>query len=112
MHFVARYFCVKIKLPKEMPKMPKARPGATRLCILVLLMCHPRHNFYVKSNGDRSGPGLRYSIDFIRRKKQGMLLYSFTDFWYFMLKKSGVYNKDGAKRRHKAFLRAPVAWVR
>jgi len=39
-------------------------------------------------------------ISFIKRKKQAMLLYSFTDFWFFMLKISGVYSKDGAKRRH------------
>ncbi len=41
---------------------------------------------------------LRYSIDFIKRKKQGMRLYSFADFWFFMLKIPGVYNKDGATR--------------
>jgi hypothetical protein len=39
-------------------------------------------------------------IDFIKTKQQGMLLYSLTDFWFCMLKISGVYNKDGAKRRH------------
>ena len=38
-------------------------------------------------------------IDFIKTKQQGMLLYSLTDFWFCMLKISGVYNKDGAKRR-------------
>ncbi len=54
LHFVARSFCVKIKLPKEMPKIAK--------CLKCLK--------------------LRYSIDFIKRKKQGMLLYSFTDFWF------------------------------
>jgi hypothetical protein len=71
-HFVARSFCVKIKFPKEMPKIAK--------CLKCLK--------------------LRYSIDLIKRKKQGMRLYSFTDFWFFMLKIPGVYNKDGAKRRH------------
>jgi hypothetical protein len=71
-HFVARSFCVKIKFPKEMPKIAK--------CLKCLK--------------------LRYSIDFIKRKKQGMRLYSFTDFWFFMLKIPGVYNKDGATRRH------------
>jgi len=43
---------------------------------------------------------LRYAIYFIERKKQGMRLFSFTDFWFFRLKIAGVYNKDGAKRRH------------
>jgi hypothetical protein len=66
-HFVARSFCVKIKFPKEMPKVAK--------CLKCLK--------------------LRYSIDFIKRKKQGMRLYSFADFWFFMLKIPGIYNKDG-----------------
>jgi len=41
-----------------------------------------------------------YSIDVIKRKKNGMLLYPFTDFWFCMLRVPSVYNKDGAKRRH------------
>ena len=43
-HYVARSFCETIKLPKEMPKIAK--------CLKCLK--------------------LRYSIDFIKRKKQGM----------------------------------------
>jgi hypothetical protein len=68
--FVARSFCVKIKFAKEMPKIAK--------CLKCLK--------------------LRYAIYFIERKKQGMRLYSFTDFWFFRLKIAGVYNKDGATR--------------
>ncbi len=43
---------------------------------------------------------LRNSIDFIKRKKQGMKLYPLADLLFFMLKISDVYNKDGAKRHH------------
>jgi hypothetical protein len=42
---------------------------------------------------------LRYPIDFIKRKKQSTLLYSFADFWFFMLKIPGVIKKDGATCR-------------
>jgi hypothetical protein len=66
---VARSFCVKIKLPKEMPKIVK--------CLK-----------------------LRYSIDFKKRKRQGMPYDSFADCWFFMLKIPSVYIKDGAKRHH------------
>jgi hypothetical protein len=69
-HFVAKLICVEIKFPKEMPKIAK--------CLNCLK--------------------LRYSIDFIKRKKQGMRLYSFADCLFFMLKIPGVYNKDGATR--------------
>ncbi len=55
MHFVAISFCIKIKLPTEMPKIAK--------CLKCLK--------------------LRYSIDFIKRKKQSMLLYSPNDFSLF-----------------------------
>ncbi len=40
-----------------------------------------------------------YSIYFIKRKKQGTILYLLTDFWFCMLKIPGVYNKDGATCR-------------
>ena len=46
---------------------------------------------------------LRYSIDYIKTKKQGIILYSFTDFWFLMLKMSGVFNNDGAKRLPQIF---------
>jgi hypothetical protein len=45
---------------------------------------------------------LRYSIDFIKRKKQGMQLLPLADFLFSMLKISDVYNKDGAKRHHNS----------
>ena len=67
---MARSFCETIKPPQEMPKIAK--------CLKCLK--------------------LRYSIDFIRRKKQGRKLYPLADFLFFMLKRSDVYNKDGAKR--------------
>jgi len=38
-----------------------------------------------------------WRIDFIKKKK-GMLFDWFTDFWFFMLKIPGVYNKDGAQQ--------------
>ena len=44
--------------------MPKARPGATRLCILVQPICHSRPKLLVHITGDRSGPGLRYPVYF------------------------------------------------
>ena len=40
-----------------------------------------------------------YSTDFMKRKKQRILLYPFTDFWFRMLNIPGVYIKDGAQRR-------------
>jgi hypothetical protein len=76
---VARSFCVKIKFPKEMPKIAK--------CLKCLKLRY----------STRREP-LGRTIDFIKRKKQGMRLYSFADFWFFMLKIPGVYNKDGATR--------------
>ena len=78
-HHVAKSFCEKIKLGKEMPKMPKLpeRPKiAARL----------------------------RRINFIKRKKQAMLLYSLTDFWFCILNAHCAYNKDGAhpaKAGHK-----------
>ena len=42
--------------------MPKARPGATHLYILILAMCHSKPGVLVYSTCDRSGPGLLYSV--------------------------------------------------
>jgi hypothetical protein len=42
---------------------------------------------------------LRYSIDFIKRRKQGMSLYPLADLLFFMLKISDFYNNDGATCR-------------
>jgi hypothetical protein len=63
---VARSFCETIKLPQEMPKIAK--------CLKCLK--------------------LRYSIYFIKGKKQGMKLYPLADFLFFMQEISAVYNKD------------------
>jgi len=43
---------------------------------------------------------LRYSVHFIKRKKQGMKLYPLAGFLFFMLIISDVYYRDGAKRPH------------
>jgi len=40
----------------------------------------------------------RLNIEYLRFASGGSIL--FTDFWFFMLKIPGVYNKDGAKQRH------------
>jgi hypothetical protein len=40
----------------------------------------------------------RYSIDFYISKKQGIRLFSFTDFRFIMPKIPGVCKKDGATR--------------
>jgi hypothetical protein len=56
----------------------------------------------IRSGYSKKGLKLRYPIDFIKRKKQGILLYSLADFWFFMLKIPGVIKKDGAKRHHKS----------
>jgi hypothetical protein len=71
---VAKSFCETIKLPKEMPKIAK--------CLKCLK--------------------LMYSIDFIKKNKQGMYLKPLADFLFLLLIISGVYNKDGAKR-HRNF---------
>jgi hypothetical protein len=42
---------------------------------------------------------LRYPIDFIKRKKQSIILYSLAHFWFFMLRIPGVIKKDGATCR-------------
>jgi hypothetical protein len=47
-------------MPK-MSKMPKARPGATRLCKLLLPMCHCKPNLGEHRTGDRSGPGFWFA---------------------------------------------------
>jgi hypothetical protein len=80
-HYMARSFCEPIKLPKVMPKMAKC------------LKC-------LKPFGQEALDRLRYSIDFIKRKKQSMQLLPLVDFLFSMLKISDLYNKDGAKRHH------------
>jgi hypothetical protein len=57
-----------------MPKMPKARPGATRLCILLLPMFHCKPNLGEYRTGDRSGPGLWNTIYFSRKWAQYTLI--------------------------------------
>jgi hypothetical protein len=41
-----------------------------------------------------------YSIYFMKIKTHAKLSFHWSDLWFCMLKISGVYNKDGAKRGH------------